>query len=364
MSGRHITREEIRREYYLNGVNSYDCVYRIPVVLELTAQFEDGEEIKWKRVKSSLAAGRSSTLPNSIAKKAEKISNTPDTPLPIINYQGASRIWDQKKESTDNIFRKQYSRTVGYADCLNEASDLKLLLNWCLKMEQIAWQRSTTIAEYEAVKDAVGKFMGLMDSGEAYSVFYDRQQEGLLYREGDIVRPITDLSAGYQALIWMVLDIAYRMAVLNPFLKERITETRGIVLIDELDMHLHPKWQWKVIRALKGTFPNVQFIASTQAPILFASDKDVWIIDIDGDKIDYAWSHYGVDINTSVMNYQSIGYLPEDVRTLSDRASEALDELDYRKANDLLESLKIIVDPNSPIVTGLRTRLEVEQALE
>lgn len=130
-------------------------------------------------------------------------------------------------------------------------------------------------------------------------------QEGLLYQEGDAVRPITDLSAGYQALIWMVLDIAYRMAVLNPFLKERIAETRGIVLIDELDMHLHPKWQWKVIRALKGTFPNVQFIASTHSPILFASEKDVWIIDIDADQMDYTWSHYGVDINTSVMNYQN-----------------------------------------------------------
>ena len=292
------------------------------------------------------------------------MSNTLDTPLPILNYQGASRIWDQKKESTDNVFRKQYSRTVGYTDCFNEASNMKLLLNWCLKMEQVAWQKNTTVAEYEAVKDAVGKFMGLMDHGEAYSVFYDRQQEGLLYKEGSSARPITDLSAGYQALIWMVLDIAYRMAVLNPFLKERVTETRGIVLIDELDMHLHPKWQWKVIRALKGTFPNVQFIASTHAPILFASDKDVWIIDIDDDKIDYKWSHYGVDINTSVMNYQGTGYLPEDVRVLSDKMSEALDELDYRKANDLLESLKKIVDPNSPIVTGLQTRLEIEQVLE
>lgn len=364
VSSRHISREEIRREYLLNGDTSYDCIFKIPVELELTAQFEDKEEVKWKRTKSTLAAGRSSTQPNRIAKKAEEMSNTLDTPLPILNYQGASRIWDQKKEDSDNVFRKQYSRTIGYADCLNEASNLKLLLNWCLKMEQVAWQKNTTIAEYEAVKATVGKFMGLINHTETYSLFYDRQQEGLLYRDGDNTRPITDLSAGYQALIWMVFDIAYRMAVLNPFLKENIAETNGIVLIDELDMHLHPKWQWRIIHALKETFPNLQFIASTHSPILFASEKNVWIIDIDNDPIDYSWSHYGVDINTSIVNYQNTGFLPEDVKTLSDEISEALDELNYNKASILMEILEKMVDQNSPLLTGLRARMEFEQALE
>lgn len=94
-----------------------------------------------------------------------------------------------------------------------------------------------------------------------------------MYQEGQLILPVMDLSAGFQSLIWMVFDIAYRMAVLNPFLGEKVSETRGIVLIDELDMHLHPKWQWGVIDALRSVFPNVQFIATTHAPILFASSK-------------------------------------------------------------------------------------------
>lgn len=364
ISGRNFIREEIRREYELSGDGSYTCLYKVPVEIGLTAQFEDKSEVSWTRRLSSTTPGRGTLQPNTIKKIAEETSNTADTPLPIINYQGASRIWAQKQEKVEDIFRKQYFRTVGYTYALEESSNIKLLLNWCLKMEQTAFQKNQKIAEYEAVKDAVGRFMGLMDHGEAYSVFYDRQQEGLLYKEGDSVLPVSDLSAGYQSLIWMVLDIAYRMAVLNPFMKAHVAESDGVVLIDELDMHLHPKWQWKVINALRETFPNVQFIAATHSPILFASAKDVWIIDIDQDAVSYFPSHYGIDINTSVSNYQKTGYLPEEVEKLVSEVTDSLDSMEYKAAAEKLDRLVQLTDPNSPVVTALKTRLEMETAWE
>ena len=209
-------------------------------------------------------------------------------------------MWSQKRDKVQDVFRKRYTRTVGYTDTLSEASNIKLLLNWCVKMEQVAWQKETKIAEYEAVKKAVSDFMGYMDHGEQYEIFYDKQLEELMYREKEVIQPVSNLSAGYQSLIWMVFDIAYRMAVLNPFLLSQVTETAGIVLIDELDMHLHPKWQWKVIDALRQTFPKVQFIATTHAPILFASAKDVWLIDIEQEEIQYSHSHYGLDVETGI----------------------------------------------------------------
>ena len=55
-------------------------------------------------------------------------------------------------------------------------------------------------------------------------------------------------------------------------------KTQGIVLIDEIDMHLHPKWQWNIVKALKKTFPMVQFIVTTHSPIVVASCKDENII--------------------------------------------------------------------------------------
>ena len=70
--------------------------------------------------------------------------------------------------------------------------------------------------------------------------------------------PIRLLSSGFRTLIGMVLEYCiYGLAILNPFLRDEIlNETPGIVMIDEVDMHLHPKWQWNIIKALKKTFPE------------------------------------------------------------------------------------------------------------
>lgn len=77
--------------------------------------------------------------------------------------------------------------------------------------------------------------------------------------------PIASLSAGYLSLITIVMDMARRMAELNPHLDNPLAAA-GIVLIDEIDLHLHPRWQQTVITALEETFPKVQFILTTHSP--------------------------------------------------------------------------------------------------
>lgn len=157
---------------------------------------------------------------------------------------------------------------------------MKLMLEWCSRMEQIAWQTEKPVREYEAVKKAVAAAMTRLESAPV-DIFYDKRSEELMYRKNGTVVPISVLSAGYQSLIWMVFDIAYRMAALNPFLAEDISQTPGLVLIDELDVHLHPRWQWHVIDVLRSIFPHVQFLATTHSSIIIVSAKNVWCIDIE-----------------------------------------------------------------------------------
>lgn len=84
--------------------------------------------------------------------------------------------------------------------------------------------------------------------------------------------PFHLLSDGYRNMIGMVADIAYRMATLNPQLETNvIKQTEGIVLIDEIDLHLHPKWQGVVVERLLKTFPKVQFVASSHSPFIIQS---------------------------------------------------------------------------------------------
>lgn len=147
-------------------------------------------------------------------------------------------------------------------------------------MELISWQNEQAITEYEGAKSAVSKFMCMMEQGCECTLYYDKRSESLLYRKNGQAYALSNLSAGYQALIWMVFDIAYRMALLNPQLGEAVARTPGIVLIDELDIHLHPQWQWLVSEALRQVFPHVQFIVATHSPIVIASLKHGWIIDV------------------------------------------------------------------------------------
>jgi predicted ATP-binding protein involved in virulence len=76
---------------------------------------------------------------------------------------------------------------------------------------------------------------------------------------------IDQLSDGHKSILSIVMDIASRMAQANPNKKD-ILETEGIVMIDEIEMHLHPSWQQTVLPDLQKTFPNVQFIISTHSP--------------------------------------------------------------------------------------------------
>ena len=360
VSTRHFSKDEIRRVIKRTGDGSCDEIYQVPTEVSLIAQIH-GEECTWTRGRTSVKASRSTIQPRSICKIAEKMSLNSDTELPVLICQGAGRIWSQKREKVDNIFnRKKYSRTVGYTDTLYEASNMKFLLNWCVKMESVSWQKQQKIAEYEAAKRAVSNFMSAMNEGKNYQIFYDRQLQELMCETEQELLTISSLSAGYQSLIWMVFDIAYRMAVLNPDKKDKIASTSGVVLIDEIDMHLHPKWQWNIIDSLRKTFPNVQFIASTHAPILFASAKDVWVIDIENEEYQYDYSHYGIDLNTALRDYQKTDEVPSEVQNKMNQFYDALDEEDFEQAKNILVNLEELTAPEHPLLVQMRTRYEFE----
>lgn len=282
----HFSKDEIRRENQLTGTGSNNIVYKTPVCVSARLELDIGgkdnggvHSFEFSRQKKSITSSRSTVEPRDICKVAQFMADNPGSVLPVISYQSFSRVSNQKRDKWLNPFLSDYSRVVGYVDCLKEAANDKMLTNWCRKMEQISWQQEKPILEYEVVKRAVSDFMKLMQDGEGVTVSYDKRTEELVYSDGEETLPIRLLSSGFRNLLGMVFDIAYRMAVLNPDLLDDITEkTPGVVLIDEIDMHLHPNWQWRVVEALKHTFPKVQFIATTHSPIIIASCKEEKLI--------------------------------------------------------------------------------------
>ncbi len=192
--------------------------------------------------------------------------------LPLVSYYGTGRLWKTHK----NLKRKAVlsaSRTLGYEDCLTSVSNYFQLQDWVGKATMALFQeRSRDQDNIERLQDQLGSVAEAVDrvmeprgwSGFHYSLVHE---ELAMRQEGQGVLPLSHLSDGVRTMVSMVADMAWRCAKLNPHLgKEAAAQTPGVVLIDEVDLHLHPEWQQQVVQSLRAAFPQVQFIVTTHSP--------------------------------------------------------------------------------------------------
>lgn len=94
-----------------------------------------------------------------------------------------------------------------------------------------------------------------------------------------------NMSDGFKSAISIVAEIAYRCIELNGFLgKDAVKKTPGIVMIDEVDLYLHPRWQRHILADLQAAFPLIQFIVSSHSPFIIQSVQNKNIITLDGKK--------------------------------------------------------------------------------
>jgi len=191
------------------------------------------------------------------------------TLFPIIAYYGTGRLWREDTESIDTS--KPGSRLLGYNNCLTPSLNLKQLFSWFKTQELAALQKKERRHVLEAVRQAIVDMVP--DASHAWWDFdWAEILIELKIQDKSKTIPFHLLSDGYRNMIGMVADIAYRMATLNPQLEaDVIKQTEGIVLIDEIDLHLHPKWQREVVGRLLKTFPKVQFVASSHSPFIIQS---------------------------------------------------------------------------------------------
>ena len=206
----------------------------------------------------------------------EKVREGEDVLLPLIAYYGTGRLWLQKKKEPVETIRPG-SRLLGYEDCLEPASNQKVLLRWFKTMEIATLQRRESLGVLDAVKAAI---VNCIEDCQNFK--YDILEDELIatLKDGRTL-PFRMLSDGFRNMLGMVADIAYRAAVLNPQLgSEAAQETPGIVLIDEIDLHLHPNWQRRIVEDLRATFPALQFVATTHSPFIVQSLREGELINL------------------------------------------------------------------------------------
>lgn len=204
--------------------------------------------------------------------------------------------------------------------------------------------------EYPAkilINKAIDKvFEGELPEGDKieYSV---RFNEFVQRRKDGSWIPYSELSDGYRNVIRIVSEIACRMCILNPYLKEHtLEETSGVVVIDEIDLSLHPTWQRRIIGILKEVFPKVQFICATHSPFIIQSLDENELYSLDK-AIEVEYSKKGIeDIAESVMGVEMPNYSEEraELYQLSADYIKALKEADTEeKLEEMRKRLELLI---------------------
>jgi predicted ATP-binding protein involved in virulence len=190
--------------------------------------------------------------------------------LPVVAHYGPGRLWKLHKDTTGKKVLT-LNRSYGYQDCLSTASNFKQAQEWVgratlAKFQQIErgepdeWGRR--INSIQSAVDAALEAEGW--SGFQYS--YDFEELSMFHPEHGRL-PVRAMSSGVQAVVSLIVDLAFRCLRLNSVhAEDALSISYGMVMIDEIEQHLHPGWQQRILPSIRKIFPKIQFIVATHSP--------------------------------------------------------------------------------------------------
>jgi predicted ATP-binding protein involved in virulence len=201
----------------------------------------------------------------------------------------------------------------------------------------------------------------------ADDVWFDADLDQIVLSIGGSAQPFANLSAGQRMMLALTADIAIKAVTQNAFLVPPeelgpqvgelplvLQQTPGVVLIDELDVHLHPKWQRRVATDLKETFPCIQFACTSHSPQVIGEVRPEEIRSLDGDEVTTPRRSFGIDssrVLEELMNAKSRNGAVED---LLSRLFELIDKEDFDGARNLLPEVEEELGPDDPEITRAR----------
>ena len=155
----------------------------------------------------------------------------------------------------------------GYLTLFHPSWDLKNPIEWLKYLDHSEKSGKTNIVSVEAAKKLLQE---LLNS----DVQIDITPETVTFKEKGSLVTFEQLSAGYKGVITIITDLLVRLSENQPNVVS-IHEFKGIVLIDEVELHLHPKWKYNFVKRLRDIFPNIQFIMTTHSPtVLLGASKE------------------------------------------------------------------------------------------
>lgn len=276
--------------------------------------------------------------------------------IPVFAYYGANR---DTSGTPSPLPGNSPDRTSIYKKAFSAGANFKNFTSWfeselserALKMENAA---SLPLIKGNALRNEINERYAALDFVKKALSDFSQTLSGFCMKDGELFLeakkvPVKFLSEGEKTLIALISDIAMRMVVANPCRKNPL-ETRAIILIDEIDIHLHPDWQSAIAEKLPRIFPNSQFIISSHSPSVMAASRTLYKLsdDRESGKFEEVESPYGRDpahVLNAVLNAKRNNAVAAKVSEMY----SLIDSGDFDEADSLIRQLNREI-PNDPDV--------------
>lgn len=366
IKGRAFERDDVRL-FQVRKTRSNEMEYAAGgATIKATATLYQLNKISWARQrlptkKTNITEENTLKLKNTanvLQNKIRSKENSEKTILPLIASYGTSRLWLTKtiKQSTFDMT----SRLVGYNSCFDSQQNFNSISKWLSywKISEIQdlfshifdVKKNKAQSEFTDYMQSVNHPISIcLKNTEWKSIRYDIGKQVIVCEKNDdSYLPIHSLSDGVRNMIALVADIAFRATKLNPHLgADASRKTPGIVLIDEVDMHLHPEWQQLVLGGLTEAFPEVQFIVTTHSPQVLTTVPAECIRELsrEGDDIRVTIPEFslGAESNYVLDSIQGVNARPKHLPIVQEleeyQSLISHDEWDTPRALELREKL-------------------------
>ncbi len=283
--------------------------------------------------------------------------------LPLIAAFSTEDIHSSRKLDRA-IFAKYFQpRSFGYYECLQGDGFFDYWMHRLL----VLGEGQKSLMEIEVVSNAISQALGTEGCNIISGISIRPMKKKVFFQCVD-GREVESkyLSDGYRRLVNIVVDLAFRCCLLNGKVHgvDCCRRTSGVVLIDEIDQHLHPELQLNVIRSLRYTFPELQFVVSSHAPLVLSSVKTDDVSGVlhlqyrDGKYMSSSITTYGLDASTILEIYMGNKSRVSEVQERLKQLFELIDGDRYPEAKQQLEKLENEFIDNIPELIQARTMLD------
>jgi len=185
-------------------------------------------------------------------------------------------------------------RSAAYAEALvPRPMYVAQFADWMRVQEVLGREQKAAARHLEVLESAIARFLpsyANLRPGE-------KSTSRLVINRGGITLDVAQLSDGERGVLALVLDLARRLSQANPSLADPLADGDAVVLIDEIDLHLHPKWQRQIVRNLTAAFPRCQFIATTHSPQIVAAVEPEQVLLLTAREVVHPDRTLGMDSN-------------------------------------------------------------------